>query len=106
MTLQPISVLGFDNRGGLQTNKKPFLIPEQAFQKLENAFVFRDRTKARDGIKLLGRLQRTFSSINYFTTGASPWSFNIRAVSGYVQTANNANPGQVTTKYPHGLTTG
>ena len=106
MSLQPITILGYDTRGGLQTSKKPFLIPEEAFQKLENAYSYRDQVKKREGIKLVGRLQRDFTSVNYFTTSASPWTFNLKVVTGYVLTANNANPGQVTTKYPHGLTTG
>lgn len=77
MSLQPIPILGYDQAGGLQTNKKPFLIPNTAFQKLENAYVFRDRILKREGIKLLGRLQRILSGESLGNSGASPWSFNI-----------------------------
>lgn len=90
MSLQPITVLGYDQRGGLQTNKKPFLIPEQAFQTLENAYAWRDRVVKRKGIKYLGQLQR-----NLVTTlgesGTSPWFFNIFEVLGLNTISPNAN---------------
>jgi hypothetical protein len=43
---------------GLIQDKKPFLVPEQAFSTLENAYVWRERVKKREGLKILGRLQR------------------------------------------------
>jgi hypothetical protein len=96
---------GYPN-GGLINDRKPFLVPDNAFTTLENSYVWRNRVKKREGIKLVGRLQRTFSLINFFVTGAAPWTFNVLVRSGYVSSANNANPGQITTKSPHGLTTG
>ena len=56
MSLQPILIAPYDS--GLQTNKKPFLLIDSAFQTLENAFVWRERVKKRDGIKLIARLRR------------------------------------------------
>ncbi len=92
--------------GGLINDRKPFLVADDAFTKLENAYVWRNRVKKRDGIKLVGRLERIFSAVNFFLTGASPWTFNVLVRSGYISAANNANPGQITTIQPHGLTTG
>jgi hypothetical protein len=92
--------------GGLVNDRKPFLVADDAFTKLVNAYVFRNRVKKRDGIKLVGRLERVFSSVNFFLTEASPWTFNVLVRSGYILAANNANPGQITTIQPHGLTTG
>ena len=102
--LTPLFITGMSK--GLQKNKKPFLLPDQAWSTLYNGYVFRERELKREGNELLGRLQRNFSSINFFLSGASPWSFNILTVSGYVKNANNANPGQITTTAPHNLTTG
>lgn len=72
MSLQPINLIGFDSQGGLKTNKKPFLIPDQAFQRLENAYAFRDRVRKREGVKFLGRLQRTLSGQTLGNTPAGP----------------------------------
>lgn len=58
--MQPFTIAGSD--AGLQTNKKPYLLPDKAFPVLENAYVWRDRVVKRNGIKLLGRLQRNFNS--------------------------------------------
>lgn len=77
MSLMPIPILAFDQNGGLKTNKKPRLIPENAFQRLENAFVYRDRTIKREGLELVGRLSRELTAASLGNSGASPWSFNI-----------------------------
>ncbi len=94
--------------GGLINDRKPFLVPDEAWTTLKNSYVWRNRTKKREGIKLVGRLQRIFSLINFFLTGPSTpsWTFNVLVRSGYVSTANNANPGKITTKSPHGLSNG
>lgn len=77
MGLQPIPIIGYDAQGGLQKNKKPLLIPEQAFSQLFNAYVYREQVKKREGLRLLGRLTRIFSGSSIGLTGASPWTFNI-----------------------------
>ncbi len=41
-------------RTGMQTNLKPFLIPDDAFQQLNNAYVFRGRVRKRFGSRLMG----------------------------------------------------
>lgn len=102
--MQPFTIAGSD--AGLQTNKKPSLLPDKAFPVLENAYVWRDRVVKRKGLELLGRLRRTFSNINFFPFGASPFTHNLAVVNGYVANADNANPGNVTTTYPHGLSNG
>ncbi len=106
MGYKPFYIASFENDSGLFTYYEPFLAPDKAFPIMEDAYAWRGRVKRRQGFSKLGRLRRAFTSMNYFTTGASPWSFNIRSVTGYVSNTNTANPGQVTTPYPHGLTTG
>lgn len=102
--LTPFFITGYAK--GLITNKKPFLLPDQAWSALENAYVWRERELKREGNVLLGQLQRVFSTISFFVSGASPWSFNILDVQGYVAAVTKAANGSVTTTYPHGLTTG
>lgn len=44
---------------GLQTDLKPFLIPDDAFEKLTNAYIFRGRVVKRFGSLLMNRLLAT-----------------------------------------------
>ncbi|MFQ5685095.1 MAG: hypothetical protein ACE5GV_00395 [Candidatus Scalindua sp.] len=46
---------------GLERDKEPFAIPEDAFPKLEDAFVFRGRVERRKGFVNQGRLRRFIS---------------------------------------------
>lgn len=59
--LQPNIIAGY-NQGGLIRDRKPFLLPDQAFARLNNAYVWRDRVRKREGLKLLGRLRRVLSA--------------------------------------------
>lgn len=68
MSLTPHLITGY--AAGLVTNKKPFLIPDQAWQRLFNAYVWRERVKKREGLSLLGRLSRTFPSFPLPATSA------------------------------------
>src|ERR1700684_1103199 len=102
--LTPFYITGYGK--GLQNNKRPFLLPDQAWSTMENAYTWRDRVLKRQGNYLLGQLTRSFSTINFFLSAEPSWTFNILVVSGYVAAANNANPGKITTRYAHGLTTG
>ncbi len=47
--------------GGLITDRKPFLLPDQAYSNLQNAYVWRDRTRKRLGTVGIGRLRRVFT---------------------------------------------
>ena len=56
---------------GLQTNVKPFWLPDQAYAVLENCFAWRDRIRKKPGWRLLGRLRRAVAqNLGNFTT---PW---------------------------------
>jgi hypothetical protein len=92
--------------GGLTTDQKPLMLPDEAWSDLQNAYVFRKRTKKRDGDVSMGRLRRLFSNINWFLSLASGTPQNILTITGFVSTADNANPGKVTTTYPHNLVNG
>lgn len=47
----------FDNNSGLQRNVKPFMITDQAFQNLNNAYAWRGRIRKRFGSRWLGNTQ-------------------------------------------------
>ena len=47
----------FDKESGEQTNVKPWLIPDEAFAELTNAYVFRGRVRKRFGSRWLGNDQ-------------------------------------------------
>lgn len=44
----------FDENSGLQTNVKPWLVPDVAFAELNNAYVFRGRVRKRFGSRWIG----------------------------------------------------
>lgn len=100
MQYQPIPIIGYQS--GLKKNKKPLLLINDAFQILENAYVFRDSVRKRSGIKLVGRLRRCFETPVTLSTqadGASytnadilaDASFNLRAT----EPDANIEPGSV-----------
>ncbi len=56
-SFQPVLIGGYPS-GGLTQDKKPALLANEAFSELQNAYVYRERTKKRDGEVPIGRLQR------------------------------------------------
>src|SRR5690606_23311672 len=78
MNLVPFPIKPFT--AGLQKNKKPLHIMDNAFQTLENAYIFRETVKKREGIKLAGRLRRVIEEASIGNSGASPWTFNLYSV--------------------------
>lgn len=91
---------------GLVQNRENFLLPNDAYPILSNAYVWRERIKRKQGYQLLGRLQRNFLGYSEGPSQASVWSFNLLSISGFVFAADNENPGNITTTYPHGLVNG
>lgn len=77
--LEQILITG--SGSGLRQNQKPFLIPEDAFSVLDNAYVWRDQVKKREGLDLLGRLQRKFVDQPLGNTdGAGNFSGDLKAI--------------------------
>jgi hypothetical protein len=98
MAFQPYTISSYQS--GLAKNKKPFLILDSAFQKLENAYVWRETVKKREGIKLVGRLRRiiTAASAGNVTIGAGTTIFNLYTQLGITGEPNAAiELGDVTT---------
>jgi hypothetical protein len=102
-------IIGGYPGGGLTQDRKPAVLANEAYSDLENAYVFRERTKKRDGEVPMGRLSLVFSNVAIGNSSASPWTFNlfsfISGLSGVVTAITNANPGQVTST-AHELTSG
>lgn len=83
--------------GGLTLNKKPFLLMDGAWQRLMNAYAWRDRIKKREGILLIGRLRRIFSeqASGSVTIGIGQTVFNIFTLLGITELHPNIEPGNV-----------
>jgi hypothetical protein len=72
---KPLWIRG--NQTGLVQEREEMILPDDAYPVLENAFVWRERIKRKQGYQLLGRLQRTLTSQSLGMSSVSPWSFNI-----------------------------
>lgn len=73
MSYQPNFIAGSD--AGLVNVNKPFIIPDKAYVKLFNAYVYRERVVKREGLSLLGRLQRELAGVaagTFTSTGSNP----------------------------------
>src|SRR5690242_16273090 len=97
--MQPLYIGPYDI--GLQRNLTPFMLPDQAFPSLTNAYVFRGRVQRKSGFDLLGRLRRvltTQAAGNIAAGGAGTFTFNLFTGMGLLATEPNAQiqPGNVT----------
>ncbi len=75
MSFQPVMITSFN--AGLTKDKKPYLLLDNAFQELKNAYTWRERVKKREGIKLIGRLRRCFTVAVTLTNQANGASYNV-----------------------------
>lgn len=89
MSYQPLLIAPFQS--GLQRYFKPFLIGDDAFEELSNAYTWRGVVKKRDGFDLLANSGRYVNNANTAFT-----------ISDITQAANAA----VTTSANHNLSTG
>jgi hypothetical protein len=73
---QPLYIKSYE--AGLVQSRENFLLPNDAYPKLENAYVWRERIRRKQGCKLLGRLQRNLVSVPFGNfDGAGGFSGNI-----------------------------
>ena len=71
---QPLHIQG--NEVGLVQSRQNFLLPNDAYPTLVNAYIWRERIKRKQGFQLLGRLQRNFTTLSLGNSFASPWTIN------------------------------
>ena len=92
---EPLHITG--NTTGLVQGRENFLLPDDAYPVLENAYIWRERIRRRQGYELLGRLIRNFTAVSISTSGASPWTFTIFSTVTPAITEPNAQivPGSV-----------
>lgn len=88
---------------GLVQNRQQFILPDDAYPLLQNAFVWREQIRRKQGCAFLdgelnkSRLRRIITSVSVGNTGASPWSFNIFTASstGASEPDKSLQPGSV-----------
>lgn len=76
----PIRITG--NSTGLVQQREEFILPDDAYPSLQNAYVWRERILRKKGYQLLGRLQRNFEDLSPGNSGFNPWSFNVWTFAG------------------------
>jgi len=92
---QQVLIGGYPS-GGLSQDRKPALLANEAYSELNNAYVFRERTKKRDGEVPMGRLSRVTTNFDILNSGASPWSFNLYTKLSITKETNaEIQPGSV-----------
>lgn len=74
MGLESVIISGY--KSGVIKNKKPFLLTDDAFQGLTNAYCYREEIRKRQGLKYVGRFRRAFTDESLGNSQASPWSIN------------------------------
>lgn len=75
---KPIKVTGYAT--GLVQEREEFLLPNDAYPTLENAFVWRERIKRKQGVRLLGRLRRLLTGQALGNTVAGVFTGNIISI--------------------------
>jgi len=77
---------------GYETDRKPFLINNDAFPILTNAYLWRGQLKRKRGTIFLGRLERTLTAVSLgTTTGGGTFSGNIFTILGLGTSQPNAS---------------
>lgn len=66
---KPLHIAGY--KTGLVQDRVEFILPNDAYPVLENAFIFRERIKRKQGCRLVGRLKRDLELIAQTTTNGT-----------------------------------
>jgi hypothetical protein len=98
----PLKITGFQT--GLVQQRENFLLPDDAYPVLQNAYVWRERLKRKRGCQLLGRLQRNLTALSEPSPdGTSTYSADL--LSSFRTTQPNAQlvPGTLQFYFDFGL---
>jgi len=71
---------------GLVQERVNFLLPDDAYPVLENAYLFRERIRRKSGCDFLGRFRRVLTAQALGNSSASPWSFNLFTLASITET--------------------
>lgn len=91
--MQPLPIKAFTT--GLQTNLKSNIIPDDAFQVMNNAYIENAQVKRRLGPSLVGRLRRAFTGQALGNTTAATTTLNIFTVLGITDANRQLAPGSL-----------
>lgn len=61
---------------GFETDKAPFLINNDAFPEINNAFVWRDRLKKKRGVSQLGQLERSYTAFKILKANGTDFEYS------------------------------
>ena len=86
----PLNIKAFET--GLVQNREEFILPGDAFPYLQNAYVWRERIKRKQGATYLGRLQRNYS-FPFGVTQANGTFGGFPKVTGGMEQTGNIVPG-------------
>ena len=90
---QPLKITGMST--GLVQNREEFLLPNDAYPVLQNAYVFRERILRKQGCQLLGRLQRNLTAQALGSTAADgSFTGNIQTILS-LETTGQISPGSL-----------
>lgn len=90
MSIQRLVIANFAT--GYETDRTPFVIDNDAFPMLNNAYVWRGRIPRKRGTSLLGRLERALTSQSLGNTdGGGAFSGNIFSILGLLSTEASAS---------------
>lgn len=64
----PLRIVG--NKTGLVQEREEFILPNDAYPVLQNAYIWRERILRKQGYRLVGRLQRSVTVSNALTSGS------------------------------------
>ena len=92
-----------NNETGLVQGRQEFLIPNDAYPNLRNAFVFRERIQRKKGLQLLGRLRRLLNNVllspNFAPPAPGTYNYNLLTGAGLstIEPYASIIPGNVST---------
>jgi hypothetical protein len=95
MTYKPLKITGMQS--GLVQSREEFILPDDAYPTLENAFVWRERIKRKQGYKLLGRLRRLLvnQAVGVTAPGQTTGTFNVFTSAGITELNPSVEPGSI-----------
>lgn len=88
---RPLKITG--PTSGLVQERQNFLLPDDAYPVLQNAYVWREKLKRKKGYQLLGRLQRAFSGVAGVSDGSNNFTGNLFSIFGLETATASLVPG-------------